>query len=199
MVKSWILLFLLYLLPFISCVQKSQQLSFKETAKKSEFLPVTQFILGELHTIDSLPVTPLKIITKNGHTDSVWIKKEDVKAEALPFMTPIIDSAHQYLYFKESSFLDQTINSYTFSYDPIKIPASSKELKRWDVYVDPKKQTITRIYLLKESREGDNIITEQLTWKSNSFFRITLIKENKNGTNNITQEDVKWNFSNETL
>ena len=101
-----ILLFYIATLFIINCEQKKITVPQQQISQpNNSFFPVTQYILGQLNELDSLPVTPLKITTINGKADSVWIKREDIRSFAEPFLTPIIDSItwHKY-FFKKSLF-----------------------------------------------------------------------------------------------
>jgi hypothetical protein len=173
------------------------------TAKKSEkdstenrtFFPVTEFIRGQLREIDSLPVTPLKIITYNGKQDSTWMKKEDIRPFAEPFLHPEIDTTNFKHLFTEKSFLDQTINAYTFSYDAIEKLPDTLQLKRWDVYIDPKKGEVKRIYIVKEINNKGTLEILQLTWKAHEWCKISTITEQPGKQPGIKEELMKWNFS----
>lgn len=164
--------------------------------EKKSFIPVTDIILGELAQIDSLPLAPLKLTTFEGKTDSVWMKKSDVRKWATPFLTPVIDSTNMRTLFTQRSFLDQTINAFTFSYDPIGALPDTLQLRRWDVYIDPQQQTVSRIYLVKASSIAGKSQTIQLTWKNGSWAKILIIPENENDPNKLKEEKVVWNFDN---
>ena len=76
----------------------------------------------------------------------------------------------------------------------VKLP-DSVSLRRWDVYVDPEKRTITRVYIVKEhSLKNGGHSTEQLTWKSNESFKITLIEDKDNQKSKVSNLEVIWNF-----
>ena len=179
----------------ISCKQKvilpQQQIS----QPNNSFFPVTQYILGQLNELDSLPVTPLKITSINGIVDSVWMKREDIRLFSQPFLTPTIDSITWHRHFSEKSFLDQTINAFTFSYDPINKLPDSIELKRWDVYVDPDNNKVKRIFIVKEF--NDNKIPQiiQLIWKSDYYCKITTISEIPGVQPKVKEEEMIWNFN----
>ena len=179
----------------ISCKQKvilpQQQIS----QPNNSFFPVTQYILGQLNELDSLPVTPLKITSINGKVDSVWMKREDIRSFAQQFLTPIIDSITWHKYFSEKSFLDQTINAFTFSYDPINNLPDSIELKRWDVYVDPDNNKVKRIFIVKQLNNTKISQTIQLTWKSGYYCKITTISEKPSMQPKIKVEQLIWNFN----
>jgi hypothetical protein len=165
-----------------------------DSAENISIFPVTSFLKGQLLEIDSLETTPLKIIVENGKTDSVWLKREDVRAAAAPFLTPVIDSASMSPFFSVKSFLDQTINAYTFTQDPrIKLP-DSMELRHWDVYMSPQTNKITRIYLVKEKAEKNAEITTQLTWLSDQSFSIRTITQAPGKQPVIKEEKMIWNF-----
>jgi len=186
------------LITFSAChstKEKSQSPS-KDSKEKETFFPVTDFLKGQLKELSSMPVTPLKTISINGKTDSVWVKRENVLQFARPFLTPEVDSVSMTDYFSEKSFLDQTINAVTFSYDPkIKLPDSIK-LRHWDVYIDPQKGTVQRIYLVKENISGDSDITTQLTWKVNEWCSIRTITQRPGKKPQIQEEKMTWNFDN---
>ncbi len=159
------------------------------------FFPVTEFILGQLREIDSLPVTPLKINFDSNKQDSVWLKKEDIRKYASPFLHPVIDSVSMEDLFSGKSFLDQTINAFTFSYDAkTKLPDSIK-LTHWDVYIDPLKSNVLRIYMVKEELINKEHITTQLTWKSDKWFSIRTIMQQPDRQPQIKEEMLKWDFN----
>lgn len=180
---------------FISCKQKKVTLPQQQISQhNNSFFPVTQYILGQLNELDSLPVTPLKITTINGKADSVWMKRADIRSFAEPFLTPIIDSITWHKYFFEKSFLDQTINAFTFSYDPINKLPDSIELKRWDVYVDPDNNMVKRIFIVKQLNDTKIPQAIQLTWKSGYYCKITTISEKPGVQPKVKEEQLIWNF-----
>ena len=158
------------------------------------FFPVTEFLLGQLREIDSLPVTPLKIITDNDIRDSIWLKRSDVRTFAKPFLSPVIDSNTMQSYFVEKSFLDQTINAVTLSYDPVKKLPDSIQLNHWDVYIDPQKNTVQRVYMVKEENINGTTITTHLTWKAGKSCSITTIKQQPKMAPEVRSEIVKWDL-----
>ncbi len=173
---------------------KEKQIDEKNTEEAQSFFPVTDFLLGQINETDSLPITPLKITISGNKRDSVWLKKEDIRKFALPFLHPVIDSISMHNYFTEKSFMDQTINAITFSYEAkTKLPDSIK-LNRWDVYLDPQKNKVQRIYLVKEDTINGGNVTTQLTWKVNKWCSIRTIVQQPNEDPQIKEEIMKWDF-----
>ena len=176
--------------------QTTQQ-NIKDSTEEAAFFPVTEFIRGELAQIDSLPVTPLKIITVDGKEDSIWMKKKDIRDFAYPFLQPKIDTSNFKNLFSQRSFLDQTINAFTFSYDPIAALPDTLQLRRWDVYIDATKNKVKRIYLLKELNEKSAVTNQtiQLTWTAGHWCKITTISEQENKSPKIREEKMIWDFN----
>ena len=173
---------------------KEKQVDADKNTEVQSFFPVTDFLLGQLKETDSLPVTPLKITISGNKQDSVWLKKEDIRKFAFPFLHPVIDSILMRNYFTEKSFMDQTINAITFSYDAkTKLPGSIK-LNHWDVYIDPQKNIVQRIYLVKEETINGENVTTQLSWKVNKWCSIRTIIQQPNKVPQITEDIMKWDF-----
>ena len=160
----------------------------------TNIFPVTQFLRAQLKELDTLPVTPLLLKTKNGKTDSIWMKRTDLRTNAQPFLSPEIDSATMNPFYKENSFLDQTINAYTFSYDPKKQLPDSIHLTHWDVYMNPQTNMVERIYMVKEKDSANQNITTQLTWLVNKWYSIRTITQSKGQKAEIKEEKMIWDF-----
>jgi hypothetical protein len=164
------------------------------TVDSTNIFPVTSFLRAQLKELDTLPITPLYVVSQNGKKDSTWLKREDIRKYATPFLSPEIDSANMQNLFQESSFLDQSINSYTFSYDPKgKLPGSI-HLNHWDVYMNPQNNLVTRIYLVKEEDSSGENITRQLTWLVDKWFSIRTISQKQGQKAEIKEEKMIWNF-----
>ncbi len=193
-------IFLFYLATcfvFISCNHKedSSQSTAAIPADKpaiTRFFPVTEYLLGQLAEIRTKGINPLRL-TKNKNTeDSSWIKMEELETAFASFLVPVIDSSNMIKLFKESKFLDQTIDAYTFSYDPAGPLPDSMRLMRWDVYINPETNSVSRIYLVKKT--GDDKM-EQLTWLHGKSCRIVTISNGKEGKSIVEKEiTIKWDF-----
>jgi hypothetical protein len=161
------------------------------SARKEPFFPVTSYLKGQIAEIRNEGVNPLVFVTTNNTTDSFWVRIESLDSVFAPFMKPEIDSTNLLTLFSESKFLDQTINAYTFSYDPVAVLPDGFDLQRWDVYVDPISGHVTRIYMLK--RAGNNML--QLTWLSDKWSKIVVISTDENGRSGVEKETlIKWDF-----
>ena len=176
--------------------QQSTQSPGNSSEKPDSFFPVTSFIKGQMHTLDSLPVTPLQLTSIKGRTDSSWISKDKLSEFYSPFLTPVINQTNLTKYFKESSFNDQTLNAVTFTYDPISKLPDSISLRHWDVYVHPETGNVTKVYIVKQIKMGDQMVTQQLTWQSNKMAKISTILNKPDGSMVLEKEVVLiWDFA----
>ena len=124
--------------------------------------------------------------------DSSWLKIEELTAAFDDFLHPKIDSISLSPWFKETKFMDQSINAFTFTYDPIATLPDSMALQHWDVYVDPATGKIRRIYMVKSAGEGR---IKQLTWQGDRFCKIVDIVNKPGGTSAVEKEvKITWDF-----
>lgn len=157
-----------------------------------DFFPVTSYIKGQIAEIKSAGINPLKIVTANNKIDSAWLKVETMDSAFAEFLSPEIDSANMAEWFKESKFLDRTLNTYTFTYEPVKELPATITLRRWDVYVNPETGRVARIYIEKSGKDKQDI---QLNWQSNGSSKVVYISTDASGKPVIEKEElIKWNF-----
>ena len=182
---------------FFSCTNKKHNaeaaindVPSQETSTK--FFPVTNFIKGQILEIKKNGANPLKITTVKQHSDSAWIKMEDLQTELSAFLQPVIDTGNLTAMFSEKKFLDQTLDAYTFTYDPINILPDSMQLLHWDVYVNPADGKIKRIYMVKKA---DSASVQQLTWQAGKWGKIVTLKNTAGGNTIVAKEQmIIWNF-----
>lgn len=164
----------------------------QQSVEKQSFFPVTAYIKGQLHEITLKGINPLYYTTINSHTDSVWLKIEDITSAVQEFLSPEIDSLNLISFFTEKKFFDKTINTYTFSYEPSGILSDTMPLKNWDVYVDPATGYVKRIYIVKQP-SANKIL--QLTWQGNKWCKITTLAVQPDGTAAVEKEEkITWDF-----
>ncbi len=185
-----------------SCAnKKSKEISAKNDAPAGppqRFFRVTDFLLGDIRGIASKGVTPLKITTVNNHSDSVWLKLEELGTAMREFTSPVIDSANLVDLFQETKFHDQTLNTFTFTYDPRGKLPDTMPLTHWDVYIDPETGTVKKVYMVKRKKENSQDKTIQLTWRSGKWCKTTTIYTKPDGNTAVEKEEtILWDFSNQ--
>jgi len=187
-----ILLFTTVLFSCTNGSEKDKVVTEKKETEKQHFFPVTAYIKGEMYTIKQNGINPLKYTTIADHTDSVWLKIEDLDAAVAEFLQPEIDSANLLSMFTEKSFLDQSINAVTLTYEPFVSLPDSMKLRHWDVYLDPTTNKVKRIYMVKEISKTKTL---QLTWVNDKWCKITSIITDGNGVSGVEKEEkITWDF-----
>lgn len=165
------------------------------TKEKVEIFPVTDFLLGQVNEISAMPVTLLKILKGKDHQDSQWISRDSIHFLAAPFLFPVIDSTNFDNKYSAHSFLDQTINAITFTYDAIEPSTDTFPLTHVDVYINPQSRKVQRIYLIKEKNAGGKTSMQQLTWNTEDGFLIrTILQDTNDSISRIIEEKVLWKF-----
>ncbi len=161
-----------------------------EERDTSNFFPVTTYIKGQIYELQQDGINPVKYTTTGNKKDSIWLTVEKMPEAFAPFLETIIDSNNLKNTFKQVGFLDQTINAYTFSYDPKVVLPENFQLQHWDVYIDPETQKVKRIYIVKKT---DNQNLMQLTWQADAFCKMVWI--NNTDTPFVKKEIlIKWDF-----
>ena len=188
--------FLSFLIVFAACNNAAMEQPAVKVAEadtlKQKFFPVTSFIKGEIYEIRNGGVNPLKYTTVNNNTDSVWLKMEEIELALSEFLIPEIDTVNLTTLFTEKSFLDQSINAVTLTYEPKTSLPDSMKLRRWDIYIDPETQKVKRLYMVKEISSE---LTLQLTCVSKKWCKITSIATDKNGVSSVAKEEkLNWDF-----
>ncbi len=176
--------------PIISQNNSTPQITNGDTV--SNFFPVTTYLKGEIFGIKKAGITPLRKIIIGNKTDSSWVKMEDIDKVLATFLSPIIDTANLKETFDEKKFKDETLNAFTFTYDPKNLQTNSFAFIHWDVYVDPETNKVKRVYLIKKVSESEVL---QLTWQSGKSCKIITLKDT--GNNNLVKEKeelISWKF-----
>jgi len=156
------------------------------------FFPVTNYIKGQINEIKSDGINPVKYKTVGNKSDSVWISLTDFGTVFNEFTEPVIDSANMVNFYEESTFSDETLDIYTFTYDLKKNAPDTLQLKRWDVYINRSDNTVKSIYLVKHTKDGKE---KQFTWKSGESCKTVCIAKDKTGKQFVEYEEtIKWRF-----
>lgn len=188
----------IFLLVLAACDQQAPVVTPVENAAGSQptgFFPVTDFIQGQISEIRNKGINPLQVTSRNGKTDSAWLNIDTLQRAFTDFLSPVIDSNSLQGLFVEKSFLDQTINSFTLTYDPAHALPDSVQLQHWDVYIDPQENKVTRIYLVKKINRK---LTRQLTWLTGKKAKTVNIVTDSAGRDKVAEEiTIKWDFKEE--
>ncbi|MDB5201600.1 MAG: hypothetical protein JWQ27_1009 [Ferruginibacter sp.] len=192
-----LIVFLLAAGVFLSCRQPATRDKIVEPTKDSteahsNFFPVSSYIRGQIKGLKTDAANPLSVTTVNGQSDSSWLRLEQLDSIFKPFVEPVIDTANLIGFFSEKKFLDQSLDAFTFTYDPIGKLPDSMLLQHYDVYVNPETGFVKRVYLMKKTATGGE---QQLTWLADNWAKIVDIRNDASGKPSVMKEQlIKWKF-----
>lgn len=152
------------------------------------FFPVADYLESTILGMDSTPVALKKWVIHNNRRDSSFISVPEFNALALQFLPPEIRDKGLQKNFTESSFMDKTTRTVTFTYSPID---KDLPLQRVDVVTVPGRdaQKVKSVYLEENRKAGDSVILRKLIWEAGKSFQIvTMVRKGKGP---LTEEQVK--------
>ena len=161
------------------------------SAAKNEFFPVDDYLEAEILSVDSLPMAFWKYVTHDNKTDSVLINSAQFNALALQFLPPEIRDGGLTKNFTESSFMDKTTETATFTYTPL-----NKDLPLQRVDVQTAKgvgaMQVKSVYLERNRVAGDSVILQKLLWRAKHSFQIVTLVRVKGKAPQEEQVRVVW-------
>ena len=146
----------------------------RKDSMSNAFFPVGDYLMTEILHVDSLPVAIVRYTTQKGRTDSAFISPAEFNNLAKQFLvTEFRDGSFQKKY-RESSFMDKTTQSVTFTYST---PDRDLPLQRVDVLAAPGPahngtNQVKSIYLEKTFTSGDTLVLQKMFWKADRNFQI---------------------------
>jgi hypothetical protein len=173
-----------------SCSEKkSEKIITDKTEDDASFFPIGNYLLGDIESIKHQGISPKYIHVKNGISDSTFLQLQKIDSCLSDFLTPMIDSVSLGSMVKETKFFDETIESFTLSYDVKNEHISKTPWRKWDVYVNPETQKVDRLFLVKNISDST---FSQLTWIPNSFAKIVLINNKSSAI--VEEKTFNWNY-----
>lgn len=147
------------------------------------FFPIEGNIKAELKKLDSLPIAILKYATDRGVSDTSIIDKEAFKIVAAQLYTPDISSPELKKHYRESVFMDNTINTVTMSYT-----TAEKEpiVRKIEVMIHPETEQVRSIYV--EKQEGETLL--KMIWTPGRNLQIISLVDGK--PENTKTEKYNW-------
>lgn len=171
--------------------QQQQKPAAAEKAEQ-EFFPVKAYLLGQLHTIDSLQLPVTKFSSAEGKSDTILLSTAECRQLAAGFLDQDISAPALKNQYEENSFADQSVPSINFTY---LTKATDLPLKRVDVVLKPdpvNADQVKSIYMEKYHQQGDTAIQEKLFWKVDHYYQVIRSKQLANSQPLISQYKVVW-------
>jgi hypothetical protein len=161
---------LVLLFAFASCKNNQK----KKEAKS--FIDVAAYMNGQLKYFDTVPFAFLKLTRKD---------KEIVKQ----FLVKEIEKGNFEENFDETTFADETLQMVTITYNSTN---KKTAVERIDVYINPDKEEIHQVYMVRKKEQGDSIVNQQLLWRHNRSFTLITSVIDAAKQEKIVTEKVIW-------
>jgi hypothetical protein len=176
---------------FQACHEKSANQEPPAKEEKKNFFPVADYLRSEISYVDSLPLGIMKYDIEPGKRDSGYIKTNEFDNLAKEFLPEELTDSLFSKDFTETSFLDQTTQSITFTYAPIN---GSNSLRRVDVLASPNPgfEKVKSIYLEKTINKKDTTVVKKMFWKAKRSFQVITITQAGNQPAISSQLKVVW-------
>jgi len=181
---------LIFVCLITSCSQnKSEKSTAGQPDSDASFFPVGNYLLSDIASIKQNGISPKYFHIKNGISDSSFLQIENINSNLSDFLSPMIDSASMNSWVKENKFYDESIESFTLSYDVQNAYLNKTTWRKWDVYINPETQKVDRIFLVKNI--SDSTIA-QLTWIPTLYAKIVII--NNQNSSIVEEKTFIWNY-----
>ena len=163
----------------------------KEDSVSTSFLPVADYLLGEISYVDSTPLAIRKYTTLDNHEDSSFIEAAAFNQLAKEFLTPELAADSFARNFSENSFMDKTTGYLTFTYSARN---KTQPLQRVDVFVAPgaNADKVKSVYLEKTFPSGDTMVTKKMFWQTGRSFQVSTTHQLPGKAPQENQLKVVW-------
>lgn len=168
---------------------------------EAAFFPVLSFIRGQVKTIDTSLYRIVKIETVDTVSRSTYIRREDFKTYAQPFLElPDIASDKWKDDYEETKMFDDAMNKVILTYTA---KDNENEVRRQDVMLNPTNadgnSEVQTIIINTESDKGDSTMLTTMVWYVNKRFTVVSRVQKPNVPEKVRKLEVIWNdFTDQT-
>jgi hypothetical protein len=165
----------------------------KEGEEPTNYFPVLSFLKSQVTNVDTSLYQIIKIQKENGHSDTVFLKREEFKTYAKDFISiPDISSDDLKDDYTETKLYDDAINRVVLSYTP---KEGEDGIQRQDVTISPSGDSskVETIYIDWLIDKGDSIVQKKMFWEMNKRFQIITSISKPGQTERLKTILVSWN------
>lgn len=154
-----------------------------------DFYPVMSFIREELSMLDSLPVAVSLYRESEGKSDTSILDKASFRRIAEAVGDPDISRDPLRKGYRETVYLDATMNLITMSYRPTD---QSATVQKTDVYIDPTTEKVKSIYIEKRLSEANSTVLQKIVWSAGRQLQLTTLISTTGQPERVIQERYHW-------
>ena len=189
--KNYLIIPALTVLLFTACKEKKD--SKKEEESNDPPISALSIIKGQLNHLDTSFYEVRKFETIGNVTDTVYLKRNEIRLFAAPFLSlPEIADEKYYERYTEDKLIDvqqNTLNITSIS------KSDTAEVQKQIVIVGlspTENSKIQSIFIDRYILQGDSTIEQKLFWEIDKYFSIGSIIEKGNQPDKIHTTKVAW-------
>jgi hypothetical protein len=190
--KNYLFLAALLVMLLAACKRKRDPEKEKEV-KEERPISALSIIKGQLNDIDTSLYEIKKFETINNVTDSTYLRREEIRKIAAPFLSlPDIADEKYYEKYTEDKLIDieqNTLNITSFS------KSDTAEIQKQIIIVSispTENSKVQSIFIDRYISKGDSTIQQKLFWVLDNYFSIRNIIEKENQPEKIHTTKVTW-------
>ena len=191
--KNYILLTPFLLVLVIACKEKERSSKQEEPPAKESPISALSIIKGQLNHLDTSLYQLIKTETIENRTDSIFLKREEIKRYAEPFLSlPDIANEKYYENYTEDKLIDagqNTLNITSLAKN------DSAEIQKQIIVVSlspDENSKIQSIFIDRLIPKSDSTIEQKLFWVMDKYFSIRSIIEKEHQPDKIHSVKVEW-------
>lgn len=190
--KNFLIISALTIIFFTACKEKKDPVKEKEP-KDDRPISALSIIKGQLNHLDTSIYEVKKFETVNNVTDSIYLKRGEIRKFAQPFLSlPEIADEGYYEKYTEDKLID--IEQNTLNITSI-AKSDTAEIQKQIVIVSlspTENSKVQSIFIDRYIVKGDSTIEQKLFWVLDSYFSIRNIIEKENQPEKILTTKVTW-------
>ncbi len=178
------------ILCLVSCKAK------KEDDVNTAFFPVASYIKSQVAQVDTTLNRIMKIVTVNGTSDTLYIRRDEFRKHANDFLSlPDISSKKLKDDYTETQLYDEDLERVILNYTPKK---QDNEIKRQEVMIkadELRGDKVESIFIDQLLEFNDSTVQKRLTWNVDHNFQVVTIVQKRNAPDKIHMLRLLWNES----
>ena len=189
--KNYLIVPALIVILLTAC--KEKKVSKKEEALKEPPISALSIIKGQLNHLDTSIYEVKKFETTGNVTDSAYLKQDEIRSLALPFLSlPDIADEKYYEKYTEDRLIDaqqNTLNITSIS----KSDTAEVQKQILIISLSPTaNSTVQSIFIDRYISKGDSTIEQKLFWEIDKYFSIGSIIGKENQPEKTQTTKVTW-------
>ena len=184
--KNYLIIPVLIVISFSACKEKKE-------AKQESPISALSIIKGQLNRLDTSLYSLIKYETSDNITDSTYLKREEIRKFAAPFLSlPEIADKNYYNNYNEERLIDA-------QQETLNITSTAKnenaEIQKQIIVItlsDVSSGKVQSIFIDRYIPSKDSTIEQKLFWEIDKYFSIGTIVEKENQPDKTHFTKVAW-------